>query len=107
MDWQALRLTLQLAMCTTAILLVTGLPLAYWLASSRWRGRFLVESLVTLPLGTRPETSESVLMRVANDSDSVDFNNTQLEGNYYYAQTSADVSAAFQQLQNQIVRLSK
>jgi Mg-chelatase subunit ChlD len=63
--------------------------------------------LVTLQLGTRPETSESVLMRVANDVRSLDFNNTQIEGKYYYARTSADVAAAFQQLQNQIIRLSK
>jgi hypothetical protein len=63
--------------------------------------------LVTLPLGTRPETSESVLMRVANDTRSPDFNNTQFEGKYYYARTAADVAPAFQQLQNQIVRLSK
>lgn len=63
--------------------------------------------LVRLPLGTRPETSESVLMRVANDVRSLDFNNTQLEGKYYYARTAADVAPAFQQLQNQIVRLSK
>jgi Flp pilus assembly protein TadG len=66
--------------------------------------------LVTLPLGTRGETSESILRRVANDtvaSGNVDFNSTQLQGNYYYAQTAADVSAAFQALQNQIVRLSK
>jgi Mg-chelatase subunit ChlD len=64
-------------------------------------------ALVTLPLGTRPETSESVLKRVANDITSPDFNNTQLEGKYYYAATAADVAPAFQQLQNQIVRLSK
>ena len=64
-------------------------------------------SLVTLPLGTRPETSESVLKRVANDISSPDFNNAQLEGKYYYAATAADVAPAFQQLQNQIVRLSK
>jgi Flp pilus assembly protein TadG len=64
-------------------------------------------SLVTLPLGTRPETSESVLKRVANDVTSPDFNNTQLEGKYYYAATAADVAPVFQQLQNQIVRLSK
>jgi len=63
--------------------------------------------LVQLPLGTRPETSESVLMRVANDVRSLDFNNTQLEGKYYFARTAADVAPAFQQLQNQIVRLSK
>ena len=48
--------------------------------------------LVTLPLGTRPETSESVLMRVANDTRSPDFNNTQLEGKYYFARTAADVA---------------
>jgi Mg-chelatase subunit ChlD len=64
-------------------------------------------SLVTLPLGTRPETSESVLKRVANDITSPDFNNAQLEGKYYYAATAADVAPVFQQLQNQIVRLSK
>jgi len=64
-------------------------------------------NLVTLPLGTRPETSESVLMRVANDVDSPDFNDTQFEGKYYFAATEADVAPAFQQLQNQIVRLSK
>ena len=64
-------------------------------------------ALVTLPLGTRPETSESVLKRVANDARSPDFNDTQFEGKYYYAATAADVAPAFQQLQNQIVRLSK
>jgi hypothetical protein len=64
-------------------------------------------SLVRLSLGTRPETSESVLMRVANDARSPDFNDEQLEGKYYFAATEADVAPAFQQLQNQIVRLSK
>lgn len=54
MDWQAIRLTLQLAGCTTAILLVLGLPLAYWLATSRSRGRFLIEAVVTLPLVLPP-----------------------------------------------------
>ena len=67
-------------------------------------------ALVTMPLGTRPETSESILRRVANDtvaSGNTDFNAAHLQGNYYYAQTAADVSAAFQALQNQIVRLTK
>jgi Flp pilus assembly protein TadG len=63
--------------------------------------------LVRHLLGTRPETSESVLMRVANDPASPDFNVNQLEGKYYFAQTEADVAPAFQALQNQIVRLSK
>ena len=50
MHVSALLLTLRLAICTTAILLVLGLPLAYWLATTRWRFRFLVEALVSLPI---------------------------------------------------------
>jgi molybdate transport system permease protein len=50
MDWAAIRLSLRLAVCTTAILLALGLPLAYWLAASRWRLKFLVEAVVALPL---------------------------------------------------------
>jgi Flp pilus assembly protein TadG len=63
--------------------------------------------LVPLQLGTRLETSESILKRIANDSRSTDFNSNQLEGKYYYAKTAAEVAPAFQQLQNQILRLSK
>jgi hypothetical protein len=63
--------------------------------------------LVPLALGTRPETSESMLRRMANDRTSPDFNSAQLEGKYYYAQTAADVGPAFSALQNQILRLSK
>jgi Mg-chelatase subunit ChlD len=63
--------------------------------------------LVPLQLGTRLESSESILKRIANDATSPDFNSAQLEGKYYYAQTAADVGPAFQALQNQILRLSK
>lgn len=54
MDWLALSVTLRLACATTVILFVVGLPLAYWLARTQWRGRFLVESLVALPLVLPP-----------------------------------------------------
>jgi hypothetical protein len=64
--------------------------------------------LVPLALGTRPETAESMLKRIANDVRSApDYNSAQLEGKYYYAQTASDVGPAFQALQNQILRLSK
>ena len=63
--------------------------------------------LVRYMLGMVPETSESMLMRIANDKRSPDFNNTQMEGKYYFAQSGADVGPAFQALQSQIVRLSK
>jgi hypothetical protein len=63
--------------------------------------------LVRYRLGTLQEKSEEILMRMANDARSPDFNDQQLEGKYYFAATEADVSAAFQALQNEIIRLSK
>jgi Flp pilus assembly protein TadG len=58
-------------------------------------------------LGTMPEMPEDILKRVSNDKTSADFNNAQLEGRYFFAQTGADVGPAFQGIQNQILRLSK
>jgi hypothetical protein len=64
--------------------------------------------LVRYNLGTRPEKSEEILMRMANDERSPDFNDEdQLEGKYFFAEGADDVSVAFQQLQNEIIRLSK
>jgi Mg-chelatase subunit ChlD len=63
--------------------------------------------LVRYMLGTIPEKPEDILMRLANDKRSPDFNAAQLEGKYYYARTEADVGPAFQALQSQITRLSK
>ena len=54
MDWQAIWLSVRLAAATTAILLVVGLPIAYWLAFSPRRWKFLVEAVVSLPLVLPP-----------------------------------------------------
>jgi molybdate transport system permease protein len=54
MDLAAVRLSLELATLTTAALLALGLPIAHWLATSRWRLKFLVEALVALPLVLPP-----------------------------------------------------
>jgi molybdate transport system permease protein len=51
---EALFLSIRLALSVAAILFVIGLPLAYWLAESRWRGKFLVEAIVALPLVLPP-----------------------------------------------------
>jgi len=53
-DWQAFRLTVELAVVVSAILFVVGLPLAYWIAFSRWRWKFLVEAMVALPIVLPP-----------------------------------------------------
>jgi molybdate transport system permease protein len=53
-DWQAFRLTVELAVVVSAILFVVGLPLAYWIAFSRRRWKFLVEAIVALPIVLPP-----------------------------------------------------
>src|SRR5437868_434969 len=54
MNWQAIALTLRLACWVAAILLLIGLPIAYWLTYSRWRWKFIVEAVVALPIVLPP-----------------------------------------------------
>ena len=54
MDWQAFWLTTRLAVLVAATLVVVGLPIAYWIAYSRWRWKFLVEAVVALPIVLPP-----------------------------------------------------
>jgi molybdate transport system permease protein len=49
-NWTAVATSLELACVTTFVLFVVGVPLAYWLAFSKRRWSFLVESAVALPL---------------------------------------------------------
>jgi molybdate transport system permease protein len=53
-NWQAFRLTIELALVVSTILFVVGLPLAYWIAFSRRRWKFFVEALVGLPIVLPP-----------------------------------------------------
>lgn len=53
-DWQTLWLTVELAFAVSAILLVLGLPIAYWIAFSPCRWKFLIEALVALPIVLPP-----------------------------------------------------
>jgi molybdate transport system permease protein len=50
MDVEAMWLSLRLASFTTLILFLFGLPFAYWLAITKWRLKFLLEAVVSLPL---------------------------------------------------------
>jgi molybdate transport system permease protein len=54
MDWDAIGLSVRLAAIVAVILLLVGIPIAYWLAFSRWRGKFIVEAIVALPLVLPP-----------------------------------------------------
>ena len=53
-DWQAIRLTLELAGVVTALLLLIGTPIAWWLARTRSRWKGPVGAVVALPLVLPP-----------------------------------------------------
>ena len=53
-DLQAVALTLKLAFVVTALLLVLGMPLAWWLAHTRSRWKAPLAALVALPLVLPP-----------------------------------------------------
>ena len=53
-DWEPIWLTLRLASITTLLLLIIGLPLAGWLALSRFRLKPVVEAIISLPLVLPP-----------------------------------------------------
>ncbi len=54
MDWQAFWLTIRLAALVSGILVILGLPVAYWISYSRRRWKFLVEALLALPIVLPP-----------------------------------------------------
>ena len=53
-DWEAVWLSVRLAAATTVVLVVLGMPIAYWLARTRRTWRPLVEAVVALPLVLPP-----------------------------------------------------
>lgn len=53
-DWAAIRLTLELAATTTAVLLLLGTPVAWWLARTPSRLKAVLGAVVSLPLVLPP-----------------------------------------------------
>lgn len=53
-DLTPLWLTCRLSLITTAILFVAGIPLAYWISYSRFRGKAVAEAIISLPLVLPP-----------------------------------------------------
>jgi molybdate transport system permease protein len=54
MDWPAILLSLKLSSLVCGFLLLIGTPIAYWVTFSTWRWKFLVESVVALPIVLPP-----------------------------------------------------
>ena len=59
-----LLLSLKLSSVTTLLLLIFGVPFAYWLVFTRFRWKFLVESVVALPLVLPPTVLGFYLLMV-------------------------------------------
>ena len=54
MDLDPIWLSLRLAVSTTLILLVIGIPIAYWLSRKNTVGRLILEAFITMPLVLPP-----------------------------------------------------
>ncbi len=53
-DFTPIILTLKLALVTTIILLIIGMPLAYWLAYAKTRFKYIFEAVINTPLVLPP-----------------------------------------------------
>ncbi len=63
-EWQLIWFTGRMAALSTCLVLPVGLALAWWLAHARWRGKALVETLVSLPLVLPPVVTGLVLLKL-------------------------------------------
>lgn len=54
MDFTPFYVTFKLACLTTSILFFIGIPIAYFLAFSKWRGKVFIESIILLPIVLPP-----------------------------------------------------
>jgi molybdate transport system permease protein len=53
-EWDALRLSAKVALCSTGICLPFAIGLSWWLERTRARGKFVVDTLVQLPMVLPP-----------------------------------------------------
>lgn len=63
-DWQVIRFTALMSAASTAVLLPPGLLVAWMLARFEWRGKVLVETLVSLPLVLPPVATGLILLKL-------------------------------------------
>ena len=82
-----LRLSVQVAACATLVTIVVGIPVAYWLARARFRGKELVDSLLTLPMVLPPTvTGYFLLLLIGNNG---------LLGEAFYSLTGRHLGIVF------------
>lgn len=54
MNWTPLLITFKLALITTVLLVIIGIPIATWLAHSKWKYKPVIEALISMPLVLPP-----------------------------------------------------
>ncbi|MGI9101527.1 MAG: molybdate ABC transporter permease subunit [Terriglobales bacterium] len=87
MNWQAFALTARLAIVVAVVLVVIGLPIAYWITFSRWRWKFLAEAIVAVPLVLPPTVLGYYLLVI--------FGNTTWFGRWYESLTGHTLAFTF------------
>ena len=85
-----LLLSLKLSSVTTLLLLALGVPFAYWLVFTRFRWKFLVESVVALPLVLPPTVLGFYLLMVIGGNSFI--------GQWYEAVFNKPLAFSFQGL---------
>jgi len=63
-EWQLVGFSLRMALASLLLVLPVGLALAWWLARKHWRGKAVVETLVSLPLVLPPVVTGLVLLQL-------------------------------------------
>ena len=63
-EWQVIAFTLGVCALATALITPLGLALAWLLARKRWRGKTIVEALVTVPLVIPPVATGLILLKL-------------------------------------------
>ncbi|MCF6158571.1 MAG: molybdate ABC transporter permease subunit [wastewater metagenome] len=85
-----LLLSLRLSLVTMVLLFITGIPLAYWLVFSRTKWKFIIESVVALPLVLPPTVlGFYLLMAIGGNS---------IIGQWYEAIFNSTLAFSFQGL---------
>jgi len=63
-EWQLIGFSLRMALASLLLVLPPGLALAWWLAKFNWRGKSILETLVTMPLVLPPVVTGLVLLEL-------------------------------------------
>jgi molybdate transport system permease protein len=82
-DWQLIWFTARMAALSTCLVLPLGLGVAWCLARPRWRGKALVETLVSLPLVLPPVVTGLLLLTLLGRRGPV--------GRWLYEQLGLDI----------------